>query len=165
MKGYPSKQNKSKYFRFHRNLGHDTNKCYDLKQQIEVLIKQGKLKNFLGRDHKDERQPMKGKAKEPIHPLFGEIKIIVEGMTTGSSFRARKTYLWEVQNVQIFGRPPRMIREDEPANVFMDKDARRLHHPHDDAIIITLAIANYTTKRVLIDNGSSADILYYPVFQ
>ena len=42
---------------------------------------------------------------------------------------------------------------------------RRLHHPHDDAIVITLAIANYTTRRVLIDNGSLADILYYPTFQ
>ena len=57
-----------------------------------------------------------------------------------------------------------MIREDEPAIIFMDEDARRLHHSHDDAIIITLAIANYTTRRVLIDNESSADILYYPTF-
>ena len=47
----------------------------------------------------------------------------------------------------------------------MDEDARRLHHPHDDAIIITLTIANYTTRRVLIDNESSIDILYYPTFQ
>ena len=47
----------------------------------------------------------------------------------------------------------------------MDKDATRVHHPHDDAIVITLLIADYTTKRVLVDNGSSADILYYPTFQ
>ena len=58
-----------------------------------------------------------------------------------------------------------MIREDEPAITFMDEDARRLHHPHDDAIVITLTIANYTTRRVLIDNGSSVDIIYYPAFQ
>ena len=31
--------------------------------------------------------------------------------------------------------------------------------------MITLLIADYTTKRVLVDNGSLADILYYPAFQ
>ena len=42
---------------------------------------------------------MKGEAKEPARPPFGEIKIIVGGMSIGSSSRSRKTYLWEVQNV------------------------------------------------------------------
>ena len=51
---------------------------------------------------------------------------------------------------------------DESAISFTDEDAERIHHPHDDAIVITLLIADYTTRRVLIDNGSSADILYYP---
>ena len=48
---------------------------------------------------------------------------------------------------------------------FTNEDAGRVHHPHDDAIIITLLIVDYTTRRVLIDNRSSADILYYPAFQ
>ena len=52
MKGDPNKHNKNKYCRFHRDHRHDTNKCYDLKQQIENLIKQGKLRNFLGREVK-----------------------------------------------------------------------------------------------------------------
>ena len=47
---------------------------------------------------------------------------------------------------------------------FHGEDAGRVYHPHDDAIIITLLIADYTTRRVLIDNGSLADILYYPAF-
>ena len=47
----------------------------------------------------------------------------------------------------------------------MDEDAERIHYPHDDTIIITLLIADYTTRRVLVDNGSSADTLYYPAFQ
>ena len=51
-----------------------------------------------------------------------------------------------------------MIRKDEPAIVFMDEDARQLHHPHDVAIVITLVIANYTTRRMLIDNVSSTNI-------
>ena len=58
-----------------------------------------------------------------------------------------------------------MIREDEPAIVFTDEDARQLHHPHDDAIDIILAIVNYTTRMVLINNRSLANILYYPTFQ
>ena len=59
-----------------------------------------------------------------------------------------------------------MTREiEEQAITFTDEDAKRVHHPHDDAIIITLLIANYTTRRVLVDNGSSADILYFPAFQ
>ena len=54
---------------------------------------------------------------------------------------------------------------DESAISFTDEDAERIHHPYDDAIVITLLIADYTTRRVLIDNGSLADILYYPAFQ
>ena len=54
---------------------------------------------------------------------------------------------------------------DELAITFTDEDAGRIHHPHDDAIVITLLIEDYTTRRVLVDNGSSVDILYYPPFQ
>ena len=53
---------------------------------------------------------------------------------------------------------------NEQAITFTDEDAERVHHPHDDAIVITLLIAYYTTRRVLAENGSSADILYYPAF-
>ena len=54
---------------------------------------------------------------------------------------------------------------DEQAITFTEEDAERIHHPYDDAIVITLLIADYTTRRVLVDNGSSADILYFPAFQ
>ena len=67
---------------------------------------------------------MKGKAEEPACLPLGEIRIIVKGTSTRSSSKAKKTYLREVQNVQIFGRPPRMIREDEQAITFTDEDAR-----------------------------------------
>ena len=54
---------------------------------------------------------------------------------------------------------------NEQAITFTDMDVERVHHPHDDAIVITLLIADFTTRRVLVDNESSADILYYPAFQ
>ena len=95
---------------------------------------------------------------------IGEIRVIVRGMSTGSSSKTKKAYLRVVQNVQLTDLPPRTSRVDEPAITFTDEDARRLHHPHEDAIVITLTIANYTTRRVLVDNGSSANILCYPAF-
>ena len=74
-------------------------------------------------------------------------------------------YLKVMQNVQLSGQSPRTRVTDEQAITVTNEDAERVHHPHDDAIVITLLIADYTTKRVLVDNGSSASILYYPTFQ
>ena len=70
-----------------------------------------------------------------------------------------------VQSVQIFGRPPKATRVDNPAISFTKEVARQLHHPHDDALVISLLIASFNTRQVLVDNGSSVDILYYPTFQ
>ena len=47
MKGDPNKCNRNKYYRFHRDHGHNTDECFDLKQQIENLIRHGKLRNSL----------------------------------------------------------------------------------------------------------------------
>ena len=43
LKGDPSKRSRDKYCHFHRDHGHDIVDCYDLKQQIKALIRQGKL--------------------------------------------------------------------------------------------------------------------------
>ena len=163
MKGGPNKRNQNKYCRFHGDHGRDTDECFDLKQQIENLIRQGKLRNFLGRDYKDEK--LKAKAEESSRPPFGEIRMIVGESLTAQSSKSKKTYLKVVQNVQLSGRSPKLRTPDEQAITFTDEDASRIHHPHDDAIVITLLIADYSTRRVLVDNESSADILYYPAFQ
>ena len=58
-----------------------------------------------------------------------------------------------------------MPQVDNPTIEFSEDDARRLHHPHDDALLVSLQIGDYNMHRVLVDNGSSANILYYSVFQ
>jgi len=145
MKGDPNKRSKNKYFRFHRDHGHDMDECYDLKQQIENLIRQGKLKHFVGRDHKDEK--LKGKMEESSQPPLGEIKVIIGETSMGQSSKSKKTYLKVVQNIQLSGRSPRMIGINKPTISFTDKEAERIHLPHDDAIVITLLITDYTTRR------------------
>lgn len=97
-------------------------------------------------------------------PPLREIREIDGGTSAANSSRSKKTYLRVVQNVQLIGHRTRVPRMDKIAITFTDVDARRLHHPHNDAIVITLTIANSTTRRVLVDNDSSADILYNPAF-
>ena len=53
LKGDPNKRSVDKYCRFHRDHSHDTADCYYLKQQIEALIKQGKLQKFVNRERID----------------------------------------------------------------------------------------------------------------
>nr|XP_023888238.1 uncharacterized protein LOC112000356 [Quercus suber] len=53
LKSDPSKRSRDKYCCFHRDHGHDTADCYDLKQQIEALIRQGKLQKFVRKERMD----------------------------------------------------------------------------------------------------------------
>ena len=43
LKGDLNKRPRDKYCHFYRDHGHDIFDCYDLKQQIKALIRQGKL--------------------------------------------------------------------------------------------------------------------------
>ena len=90
--------------------------------------------------------------------------IVGSTTTSGSSKKARKTYLKMVQNVQLTGFVPKIARVDNPIIRLLKEDARSLHHLHDDALV-NIPIGDYNTHRVLVDNGSSTDILYYPAFQ
>ena len=83
----------------------------------------------------------------------------------GSSKKARKMYLQMVQSVQISRRLPKVTRVDGPAISFTEEDARQLHHPHDNALVVSLSIASFNTRQVLVDNGSSTNIVYYLAFQ
>jgi len=85
--------------------------------------------------------------------------------TTGSSKKARKTYLKMIQNVQMTGVVSKMPLVDNPIIGLSKEDARHLHHPHHDALVASIQVGDYNTYRVLVDNSSSADILYYPAFQ
>ena len=96
LKSDPSKRSRNKYCRFHRDHGHDTADCYDLKQQIDALIKEGKLQKFINKERTDTnlREQTPRQDNEHPRPPIGDIRMIVGGTaTTSSSKKARKTYL------------------------------------------------------------------------
>ena len=168
LKSDPTKQSRNKYCRFHRDHGHDTTDCYDLKQQIETLIREGKLQKFVSKERTDTHPREQAPRRDNDHPRppIGDIRMIIRGTTTTrSSKKARKTYLKMVQNVQITGSVPKIAWRESPVIRFLEEDARRLLHPHDDALVVSIRVGDYNVHQMLVDNGSSVDILYCPAFQ
>ena len=48
---------------------------------------------------------------------------------------------------------------------FSDEDKVGTLQPYDDAMVVTLRIGGYNVKRVLVDQGSDAEIMYPDLFK
>uniref|UniRef100_A0A2N9J111 RNA-directed DNA polymerase n=1 Tax=Fagus sylvatica TaxID=28930 RepID=A0A2N9J111_FAGSY len=102
----------------------------------------------------------------PRPPPLGEIHVITGGVAAGgTSHSSRKAYARQMRNVLVTQKLDKKPRLEDLPIIFAEEDARKVFHPHDDALVVTLEIAGYSTRRVLIDNGSSADIIYLTAFQ
>ena len=61
--------------------------------------------------------------------------------------------------------PPFKQKQTDQDMSFNEADARGVRQPQNDPLVIMLTIEGFNTKRILVDNGSSADIIYLPTFQ
>ena len=48
---------------------------------------------------------------------------------------------------------------------FSDKDKIGTIQPHDDALVITFRIWGYDVKRVMVDQGSTTEIMYPDLYR
>ena len=48
---------------------------------------------------------------------------------------------------------------------FLDAKKQGTIQPHDDALVVTLRIGGYDVKRVMVDQGSAAEIMYPDLFK
>ena len=62
--------------------------------------------------------------------------------------------------VQAVSKQPRL----DTTITFSDSDVEGCQHPHDDPLVIRAVVANKTIHRVLVDNGSSTDIIFASAF-
>jgi hypothetical protein len=47
----------------------------------------------------------------------------------------------------------------------LDSDLKDVQLPHNDPLVITLRIGNYDVKRVLVDQGSFAEVMYQDLYE
>ncbi|KAK3027419.1 hypothetical protein RJ639_040435 [Escallonia herrerae] len=52
-----------------------------------------------------------------------------------------------------------------PTISFSEDEIWDIKTPHDDPLVVTLRVGNFDVKRILVDNGSSAEVLFYEAFQ
>ena len=55
--------------------------------------------------------------------------------------------------------------EIQPALSFSNEDKVGTIQPHDDALVVTLKIGGYNVKRVLVDQGNRAEIMYLDLYK
>ena len=72
----------------------------------------------------------------------------------------RKIRATEAPEVFTVSKAPRL----DMAITFSDSDLEGCQHPHDDPLVVRAVVANRTIHRVLIDNGSSSDIIFASAF-
>ncbi|KAL2228385.1 UNVERIFIED_CONTAM: hypothetical protein Sindi_1818200 [Sesamum indicum] len=113
MRDTPAKKNSHKYCRFHKDKGHNTEDCYQLRDEIERLVRQGYFKHLIDRKaeagdrsrSRSRERHQKDEAGKSIArdnpPTKGIIHTISGGLTNGDSMRSRKKYARESRKMDL----------------------------------------------------------------
>nr|CAN82731.1 hypothetical protein VITISV_022899 [Vitis vinifera] len=164
----PSTRDRSKRCAFHKDHGHTTETCRSLQYLVERLIKAGHLKQYLRSDTggKDASQHHNsGALRAPATP-----KAVINYINEGSSdeeydFRRKMQKLLRAASIRerinsirpgLIGEGPRPI---DGTIIFPPVDSTRTLQPHRNAFILSLEIGDFDVRRILIDPGSSADLV------
>ncbi|XP_038701920.1 uncharacterized protein LOC119998656 [Tripterygium wilfordii] len=157
-----------KWCDFHQDIGHTTLDCRGLRYEVDYLLKRGHLRELLserGRAIWEKRKVDDPEALPPPPPVTQTYCVISGGSEiSGLSHTSAKKHEKEAANPAA-----RMARSfgtfTNQVMVFADDEATQLLHPHHDALVLTLQVANINLKRILIDNGSSANVLFLAAYK
>ena len=137
-----------------------------LKDHLGQLVKAGYLKEFV-LDSGDRTAGHDTRQRgNPLPPPVGVIEVIhaaPEGLIAGR----RKGVLTVVpveghSDVQLLDKKMKIAREPI---AFDNDDLVGTIQPHDDALVVTARISGFLVKRIMLDQGSGADIMYQDLFR
>ena len=96
---------------------------------------------------------------------LGTINVILDVLGRTSSRPSRVLSIAQPHAKDSTPEPKRVKMKVQTALSFLDEDKVGTIQPHDDALVITLRIGGYDVKRVLVDQGSEAKIMYLDLYK
>ncbi|GMN49679.1 hypothetical protein TIFTF001_018843 [Ficus carica] len=146
-----ARRNQNKYYNFHKDVGHDTKDCIQFRDQIELLIRDGHLREFVDRiktpasatnrtapvtqpNPEPSNRPNVSEPEHIVHTIFG-------GDVTGATASSRRSYACEArwfahgEYINMAEHVSKICCQDSTPITFTDDEADRLLHPHNDALI------------------------------
>ncbi|XP_038715058.1 uncharacterized protein LOC120008756 [Tripterygium wilfordii] len=142
--------------------GHTTWDCRGLHDKVIELLNRGHLKDVLTENGKETMaRRNERELTPPAHPKpKGTVGVIIGGSEiSGISHSAIKRNARKAVNPILQSTEPVTPWSGQIIS-FIDNEATQLLNPHHDALVISILVANYTIKRVLVDNGSSTNVLF-----
>ena len=152
---------KDSWCEFHEAFGHHINNCLSLGYQLDELVKSGFLKDYLAEPTTTMALPEPAEDQAHEMPVLGEVNTIAGGFSGGGPTASqRRKYAGGVNSIEerISGDPW------ESDLVFTRTDLRDVV-PHDnDPMVISVVTARRKVHRVLVDQGSFADVMFWSTF-
>ncbi|KAI3824953.1 hypothetical protein L1987_06426 [Smallanthus sonchifolius] len=160
-------KDKSKWCAFHEDFDHVTEDCNSLRKEMSYLLSKGHLKEFLGkrREKAQDHVRIQKRATSPL-PDAKVINFISGGSDIcGTSYSAAKRNAKEAKT-EKGDRPTKTSTLTEKKVIsFDEEDINNVQDPHHDSLVITLYIANHFIRKILIDGGSSLNIIQLEVLK
>ncbi|XP_038701868.1 uncharacterized protein LOC119998599 [Tripterygium wilfordii] len=154
----------SKWCKFHNDYGHTTDDCFTLKKEVIQLLSY--LRDLLSERGKAVISRAERREEEQKPPLLEKtINVIFSGSEIGEiTHSSAKKHVKQTENFEVWNDKP-MVQFTRQVISFTDDEMTKLLNPHDDALVITLQIANCEVKRIMIDDGSSVNLLFMSTLQ
>jgi hypothetical protein len=169
MPGDPATREGKPYYSYPRERGHLTEQCQAYKYHLEQLVKNGHLRQYIDETKSSHRNIETPKTTVKDSAPIGIIDVIHYG-TTSHDQRGEMRRAAHLRKVFQIGdsaqmAPAPLKKESVEQIIFTDQDLEGVQLPHSDALVVTLRIGEFDVKRILIDPGSSVEIMYESLFK
>ena len=123
-------------------------------------MKAGYLKEFLADSIDRESGQGSQQKRNPLPPPLGVIEVIHAAPRRTA---AAKRVLTVACAREVSSKKKK--KDGRLAISFGEDDLKGTVQPHDDALVVTARIGGFLVKRVMIDQGSGADVMYPDLFE